>query len=136
MTGNATITQCPTSGLVVRVDSSAMTVSSPLLGFPVLPRLGVRGLGEALDDVEALVPLRRKLGHSPSGLVEAVRLDLVENFPAVLAPADQPGPFEHDQVLGDGLAGERDPSRQPARAYRTVYYLRGYQITIISTPSV
>ena len=51
---------------------------------------------------------------------EATGFYLVEDFPALFAAADQPGPFEHDQVLGDGLAGERHPSGQPAGAYRAV----------------
>ena len=93
-------------------DSSFMPV--PLLVF------SVRSFGEPFDRAESPVPLGGELGHSPGGLVQAVGLYLVENFPALLAPADQPGPFEHDQVLGDGLAGERHPSGQPAGAYLTV----------------
>jgi hypothetical protein len=68
--------------------SSVMTV--PFLVFCV------RGFGEPLDRAEAPVPLGGKLSHGPSGLVEAAGFYLVQNFPAVLAPADQPGPFEHD----------------------------------------
>jgi len=76
----------------------------------------VRGFGEAFDRVEPPVPLSGEFGHGPGGLVEAVSFHLVENFPALLAPADQPGPFEHDQVLGDRLARERHPPGQPAGA--------------------
>src|SRR6201987_423002 len=64
--------------------------------------------------------MRGELTHGPGGLVEAATLHLVENLPALLAPADQPGPFEHDQVLGDGLASERHPPGQPAGADRAV----------------
>src|SRR5215472_6342241 len=87
-------------------DSAFMTV--PLLVFRV------RCFGEPP------VPLSGELGHGPGGLVEAVGFYLVENFPALFAPADQPSPFEHDQMFGDGLAGERHPSGQPAGAYLTV----------------
>src|SRR5690348_10976009 len=85
-----------------------------LLGFRV------RGFGEPLDHAESPVPLGGELGHRPGGLVEAAGVHPVENFPALLAPADQPGPFEHDQMLGDGLAAERHLSGQPAGAYLTV----------------
>ena len=50
------------------------------------------------------------------GLVKTVGLHLVEDLPALLAPADQPGLFEHDQMLGDRLAGEGHPPGQPAGA--------------------
>ena len=93
-------------------DSCVTTV--PFLVFCV------RGFGEPLDHAESPVPLGRELGHGPGGLVETVGFDSVENFPALFAPADQPGPFEHDQMFGDGLAGERDPSGQPASAYLAV----------------
>src|SRR5207344_2885287 len=87
----------------------------------VLPRvLGVRGFGEPLDRAESAVPPGGELGHGPGGLVEALGFDLVEDLPALFAPADQPGPFEHDQVLGYGLARERHPSGQPAGADRAV----------------
>src|SRR5215813_12585937 len=93
-------------------DSSVMT--APLLVFCV------RGFGEPFDRGEPPVPLGGELGHGPGRLVEAVGFYLVENFPALLAPADQPGPFKHDQMFGHGLAGERHPPGQPARAYLTV----------------
>jgi hypothetical protein len=48
-------------------------------------------------------------------LVEAVGIDLVENLAALFTATDQPDLLEHDQVLGDGLAGEGDLPRQPAR---------------------
>src|SRR6185437_12579267 len=51
-----------------------------------------------------------------AGLVETAGLDLVQDLPALLAPADKAGALEHDQVLGDGLAGERHPPAQPAGA--------------------
>src|SRR6266702_6649012 len=92
-------------------DSSFMTVP---LAFCV------RSFGEPFDRAEPPVPLGGELGHSPGGLVEAVGFYPVENFTALLAPADQPGAFEHDQMLGDGLAGERYPSGQPAGAYLAV----------------
>ena len=76
----------------------------------------MRGFCEPFDQAEPPVPLGGELGHGPGGLVEAPGFYLVENFPALLAPADQPGPFEHDQVLGDGLARERHPFGQPAGA--------------------
>jgi len=75
---------------------------------------GVRRFGEPFDHGEPPVPLRGELSHGLSGLVKAVGLDLVENLPALLAPADQPGLLEYDQMFGDGLAGERDPASQPA----------------------
>ena len=34
-------------------------------------------------------------------------LHVVEHLPALFAPGDQPGLFEHDQMFGDRLAGER-----------------------------
>ena len=70
------------------------------------------GLGEALDGVEPPIPLPGDLGHSPGGLVEAVSVDPVEDFAALLSAADQPGLFQHDQVLGDGLTGEGNLARQ------------------------
>ena len=77
---------------------------------------GPRGPLTLLDTFEG----RGQLGHGPGRLVEAVGLDLVEDFPALFTAADQPGPFEHDQMLGDGLAGERHPSGQPAGAHLAV----------------
>ena len=76
----------------------------------------MRGFCEPFDRGEAPVPLGGELGHRPGGLVETGGFYLVEDFPALLAAADQPGPFEHDQVLGDGLARERHPFGQPAGA--------------------
>jgi hypothetical protein len=86
----------------------------PLLVFRV------RSFSEPFDRGQLPVPLRGELRHGPGGLVETAGLHLVENFPALFAPADQPGPFEHDQMLGDGLAGERDPSGQPTGTNLTV----------------
>src|SRR6266567_5455875 len=102
----------PATGPPRSADSSFMTV--PLLV------LCVRGFGEPFDRAESPVPLGGELSHSPGGLVEAVGFYLVENFPALFAPADQPGPFEHDQMFGDGLAGEGHVAGQPAGAYVTV----------------
>src|SRR5215470_18053980 len=102
----------PPAGPPGFADSSFMWV--PLLAFCV------RSFGEPFDPAESPIPLGGELGHGPGGLVEAVGLYLVENFPALFAPTDQPGPFEHDQMFGDGLAGERHPSGQPAGAYLTV----------------
>src|SRR5438105_11111032 len=68
--------------------------------------------GEPFDHAQAPVPLGGEVSHGLGGLVEPVGLYLVENFPALLAPADQPGAFKHDQMLGDGLAGERYPPGQ------------------------
>ena len=76
--------------------------------------------GEPFDRAESPVPLRGEVSHGPGGLVKTVGLYLVENLPALFAPADQPGPFEHDQMFGDGLAGEGHPSSQPAGADVTV----------------
>jgi hypothetical protein len=73
-------------------------------------------LRRAFDRGEPPVPLGGALGQGPGGLVEAAGFDQVQDFAALLAAADQPGPFEHDQVLGDGLAGERDLPGQPAGA--------------------
>ena len=86
--------------------------------------LGVGGFGEALDGVEPPIPLPGDLGHRPGGLVEAVGVDPVEDLAALLSPADQPGLFEHDQVLGDGLAGEGDLARQRAGAGLTPWTRR------------
>ena len=47
----------------------------------------MRGFGEPFDRGQAPVPLRSELSHSPGGLVEAAGFYLVENFPALLAPA-------------------------------------------------
>ncbi len=80
----------------------------------------VCGFGEPSDHAEPPVPLGGELGHGPGGQVEAAGFYLIEHFPALLASADQPGPFEHDQMLGDGLAGERYPLGQPAGAYLAV----------------
>src|ERR1019366_7429217 len=63
--------------------------------------LCVRGFGEPFDRGQAPVPLGGEVGHGPGGLVETAGLYLVENLPALLAPADQPGLFEHGQMLGD-----------------------------------
>ena len=77
-------------------------------------------LRRAVDRGQAPVPLGGERHHGPGGLIEAAGFHLVENFPALLAPADQPGSLEHDQMLGDRLAGERHPSGQPAGAHRAV----------------
>src|SRR5690348_12486501 len=110
--GTARAPAAPDAGPPGFADSCLMTV--PLLA------LGVRGFGEPFDRGQAPVPLRSELRHSPGGLVEAPGFYLVENFPALLAPADQPGPLQHDQVFGDRLAGERYPPGQPAGADVTV----------------
>src|SRR6266702_645571 len=102
----------PAAGPPGLADSFVMTV--PLLVFRV------RRFGEPFDHAESPVPLGGELGHGPGGLVKAAGFYLVENLPALLAPADQPGPFEHDQMLGDGLAGEGHPFGQPAGADLTV----------------
>src|ERR1700682_6430870 len=80
------------------------------------PGLGVGGLGEAFDGVEPTIPLPGDLDHGPGGLVEAVGIYPEEDLAALLSAADQPGLFEHDEVLGDGLAGEGDVARQPTGA--------------------
>src|SRR6266567_5695772 len=92
-------------------DSFVITVSSCFR---------VCGFCEPFDRGEPPVPLSGELSHGSGGLVEAAGFYLVENFPALFAPADQPGPFEHDQVLGNGLAGEGHVDGQPAGAYVTV----------------
>src|ERR1700733_11077619 len=97
-----------------RVSACSFFTAVPLLVF----RVG--GFRESFDRGQPPVPLGREVGHGPGGLVEAGGLHLVENFPALLVPADQPGPFEHDQMLGNGLAGERHPPGQPAGADRVV----------------
>ena len=78
------------------------------------------GFGELLDRVQSAIPLSGEVGHRPGGLVEPNRLHLVEDLSTVFASADQPGLFEHDEMLRDRLAGERDPTGQPARARLTV----------------
>src|SRR5580700_5376050 len=88
--------------------------SSVLMVPPLVFR--VRSFSEPFDRGQPPVPLRGELRHGPDGLVETAGFHLVENLPALFPAADQPGPFEHDQMLGDGLAGERDPSGQPAGA--------------------
>src|SRR5215469_11006546 len=102
----------PAAGPPGVADSFVMTI--PLLVFRV------RSFREPFDRGEPPVPLGGELSHGPGGLVEAAGFYPVENLPALFAPTDQPGPFEHGQVLGDGLAGERHPSGQPAGAYLTV----------------
>src|SRR6185437_11438937 len=108
-------------GAVVAADLLVLSVFSVMvlsfLAVSRLPVFRVRGFGEALDRGKPPVPLGGELSHGPGRLVEAAGLHLVENLPALLAPADEPGPFEHDQVLGDGLAGKRHPPGQPAGAY-------------------
>src|ERR1019366_2863423 len=100
-------------------DSSFMTV--PLLVFCVRRFVFcVRRFGEPFDRAESPVPLRGEVSHGPGGLVETVGLDLVEDLPALLAPADQPGLFEHDQMFGDRLAREGHVAGQPAGADVTV----------------
>jgi hypothetical protein len=69
-------------------DSSVTVVS--------LLALRVRGFGEPFDRAETQIPLCGEVSHRPGGLVKAVGLDLVENFPALFATADKPGPFERD----------------------------------------
>jgi hypothetical protein len=79
-------------------------------------RRSVGGLGESFDGVEPPIPFPGDLGHGPAGLVEAVDIDPEEDLAALLSATDQPGVLEHDQVLGDGLAGEGNPARQPTGA--------------------
>jgi ubiquinone/menaquinone biosynthesis C-methylase UbiE len=92
---------------LTRHTSVTMTQLRPLRRS-ALPGFRVRGLGQSFDHAQSLVPMGGELGHDPGGLVQAVGLDLIQDLPALFAPPDQPGPFEHGQVLGDGLAGERD----------------------------
>src|SRR5262249_43600604 len=107
-------------GAVVTPAAGPSGVLVHLSGRPPLLVFCVRGFGEPFDRGQPPVPLGGELGHGPGGLVEAAGFDLVEHFPALLAPADQPGPLEHDQMLGDRLAGERHPPGQPAGADLTV----------------
>jgi hypothetical protein len=74
----------------------------------------VRRFGETFDRDQPPIPLHGHVSHGLRGLIEAAGLYLVENLAALLAPADQPGLLEHDQMLGDRLPGERDPAGQPA----------------------
>src|ERR1019366_4146819 len=105
----------PPAGPPGFADSSFMTV--PLLVFCVRRFVFcVRRFGEPFDRAESPVPLRGEVSHGPGGLVETVGLDLVEDLPALLAPADQPGLFEHDQMFGDRLAREGHVAGQPAGA--------------------
>src|SRR5258708_34702946 len=77
--------------------SSVMTSCSPFsLCFCV------RGFGEPLDRCQSPVPLGGEAGHGLGGLVQAAGLQLVEDLPALLAPADQPGAFETGQALRVG----------------------------------
>src|SRR6202034_4823168 len=66
-----------------------------VMTFPPLV-LYVRGFGEPFDHGQAPVPLGGELRHGLGGLVQAIGLYLVENLPALLAPADQPGSLAHD----------------------------------------
>ena len=56
----------------------------------------VRCFGKPFDRDEPPVPLVGKVSQGFSGLIEAVGFYLVQDLPALLAPADQPGLFEHD----------------------------------------
>src|SRR6185312_11648571 len=78
----------------VIVLSSLAVFRLPVFRLPVfrLPVFRVRGFGEALDRGEPPVPPGGELSHGPGRLVEAVGLYLVENLPALLTPADEPGP--------------------------------------------
>src|SRR5580658_3818350 len=67
-------------------------ITVPLLVFCV------RRFGEPLDGAEPPVPLRGQVSQGPGGLVEAAGFHLVENLPALFAPADQPSLFQHDQM--------------------------------------
>src|ERR1039458_8478284 len=91
-----------------------------IVGAFAFPCLCVCRFGEPFDRAEAPVPVRGEVSHSPGGLVETSCLYLVEALPALLAPADQPGLFEHGQMLGDRLAGEGHVAGQPAGADVTV----------------
>src|ERR1022692_780612 len=102
----------PAAGPPGFADSSFMTV--PLLVFCV------RRFGEPFDRAESPVPLRGEVSHGPGGLVETVGFYLVEDLPALLAPTDQPGLFEHGQMFGDRLAREGHVAGQPAGADVTV----------------
>jgi len=66
--------------------------------------LRVCSFGEPFDRVQASVPLGSELSHRLGGLVEAISVYLVKDFPAPFAPADQAGSVKHDQVLGNPTA--------------------------------
>jgi len=80
----------------------------------------VRRFGEPFDRGEPPVPFCGEVTHGPGGLVQAAGFYLVKNLPALLAPADQPGLFEHGQMLGDRLTLERHAAGQPAGTDLTV----------------
>ena len=82
--------------------------------------LGVSGLGEAFDGVEPPIPPLGDLGNGAAGLVEAFGFYPVEDLAALLSAADEPRLFEHHQVFGYGLTGERDLARQPTGAGLTL----------------
>src|SRR5450755_187786 len=111
----------PTVGPPGSADSSVMTSSfeRSVRAFVFLCRRVCR-FGEPFDRAQAPVPLGSEVSHGPSGLVETAGFYPVENLPTLLAPADQPGLFEHDQMLGDRLAGEGHVASQPAGADVTV----------------
>lgn len=83
-------------------------------------RFGVGYLGQTLDRVESLVPLRGQIGHGPGGLVETVGIHLVENFSTLLSAAHQSHPFQHDQMSGNRLPGEWHLAGQPPCAGLTI----------------
>jgi hypothetical protein len=84
--------------------------------FPFLLCFCVCRFGELFDRAEPPLPLCGVVSHGPSGLVEAGGLHLVQDFSALFAPTDQADLFEHDEVLGDRLAGKGYLPGQPAGA--------------------
>src|ERR1035441_10336561 len=111
----------PAAGPPGFADSSFMSSSvDGSAGASAFPCLCVRRFGEPFDRAESPVPLRGEVSHGPGGLVETVGFYLVEDLPALLAPADQPGLFEHGQMFGDRLAREGHVAGQPAGADVTV----------------
>src|ERR1022692_443958 len=110
----------PAAGPPRFADSSFMASSLDGSARAFFPCFCVRRFGEPFDRGEPPVPPRGEVSHGPGGLVETAGFYLVENLPALLAPADQPGLFKHGQMLGDRLAGERHAASQPAGADVTV----------------
>jgi hypothetical protein len=59
----------------------------------------MRCFAESFDAVESSVPLPGELGHCVGRLIKAIGVYPVEDLSTLLSAADQPAPFEHDQVF-------------------------------------
>src|SRR4051812_15068970 len=69
-------------------------------------------IDQALQGAEAILPLTADPRNPFRGLVERLRLQLIEGLAAGAVTAHKPGPAQGAEVLGDSLPADRQLGRE------------------------